>query len=99
MCTHTIPLFILYFLMEVVMSEIKQLLFCSVCDTGVDMDRAGFCLKTYGRTYCLDCGDKQATIDRSRWTVAQQYTKGNYQLITQDSARSVLRQTNPKNPR
>lgn len=81
------------------MSAIKQLLFCSVCEVDVNMDRADFCQKTYGKTFCLDCGDKQATIARSKWTIAQEYTKGNYQFITQDSVRSTLRQTNPKNTR
>ena len=88
-----------YRIQEVIMSAIKQLLFCSVCEVDVNMDRVDFCQKTYGRTFCLDCGDKQATIARSKWTIAQEYTKGNYQFITQDSVRSTLRQTNPKNTR
>jgi hypothetical protein len=33
---------------------------------------------------------------RKSWTVVQEYTKGNYQLVTASAAYVTLRQTNPK---
>lgn len=46
-----------------------------------------------GFTLCKDCGEENATQARSHWTVAQLYSKGNYQLITDPTD---LTRTNPK---
>ena len=46
-----------------------------------------------GITTCLVCGDREAGQARLGWCVAQEYNKGNYQLIT---APAILRGTNPK---
>ena len=46
-----------------------------------------------GYTTCLPCGDSVAKQARLRWCVAQEYTKGNYQLITNLEA---LKQANPR---
>lgn len=42
---------------------------------------------------CLVCGDREASRQRMGWCVAQEYNKGNYQLITNPA---TLRGTNPK---
>ncbi len=52
-----------------------------------------------GRQSCLFCGEEQARLERLSWTVAQQYQKGPYQLITANTALSVLHNTNQKNLR
>ena len=46
-----------------------------------------------GITTCLVCGDREASRQRMGWCVAQEYNKGNYQLITDPAA---LRGINPK---
>ena len=46
-----------------------------------------------GITTCLICGDGIAERERMTWCVAQEYNKGNYQLITDPA---TLRGTNPK---
>jgi len=46
-----------------------------------------------GITTCLVCGDREASRQRMGWCVAQEYNKGNYQLITDPA---TLRGTNPK---
>ena len=46
-----------------------------------------------GFTTCLSCGDRAAKQARLGWCVAQEYSKGNYQLITNPE---TLKQTNPK---
>jgi len=46
-----------------------------------------------GYTTCLPCGDSAAKQVRAGWCVAQEYTKGNYQLITNLEA---LKQANPR---
>jgi hypothetical protein len=45
------------------------------------------------------CGEEQAQRQRNGWCVVQEYGKGGYQFVTNDSARATLRQTNQKNPR
>jgi hypothetical protein len=46
-----------------------------------------------GYLTCLPCGEYQAIKMRSSWTIAQLYSKGNYQLVTD---LSDLTRTNPK---
>lgn len=64
------------------------------------MTRCVKCNKPYsparaklGITTCLVCGDREAGQARLGWCVAQEYTKGNYQLITN---LETLKQANPK---
>ena len=49
-----------------------------------------------GYKWCLPCGEAQAKEARKSWCVVQEYTKGNYQFITQSSAAVALCDTNPK---
>lgn len=54
-----------------------------------------YALRRYelGYDLCMTCGEETARIARASWCVAQLYSKGNYQLVTdlQD-----LTRTNPK---
>ena len=52
-----------------------------------------------GYKLCLMCGEDAAREERTRWTVVQEYGKGNYQLVTGAAARTTLKQTNQKVPR
>lgn len=52
-----------------------------------------------GYRLCLWCGEEAARQERKRWTIVQEYTKGNYQFITSSAAYVTLRQTNPKENR
>jgi len=52
-----------------------------------------------GYKRCLFCGEDQAIAERASWCVIQEYTKGNYQLVTPTSAFTTLKQTNPKENR
>lgn len=61
---------------------------CVVCDDLYPAAR-----KKLGYPTCPACGERMATEARSKWTVAQEYNKGNYQLITDPA---TLRGTNPK---
>jgi tRNA(Ile2) C34 agmatinyltransferase TiaS len=49
-----------------------------------------------GYKFCLPCGDKVASEDRKTWCIVQEYGKGAYQLVTPESAKTTLRQTNQK---
>ena len=49
--------------------------------------------RSLGYTTCLSCGEQAAKQARAGWCVAQEYSKGNYQLITDPNN---LRHTNPK---
>ena len=61
---------------------------CTQCNTTFPAARAKL-----GYTTCLSCGDSAAKQVRLGWCVAQEYTKGNYQLITNLEA---LKQANPR---
>lgn len=61
---------------------------CVVCDELYAAERAAL-----GYPTCPECGERMAVKARSNWTVAQEYNKGNYQLITNPA---TLRGTNPK---
>jgi len=66
------------------------------CHCGDDIDPRRVAL---GYRVCLPCGERNARIERQSWTVVQEYTKGNYQLVTASAAYVTLRQTNPKENR
>ena len=52
-----------------------------------------------GYRLCLECGEEHARQERMSWCIVQPYGKGNYQLVTPESARDVLKNTNQKHPR
>ena len=52
-----------------------------------------------GYRHCMFCGEDQARAERSNWTIIQEYGKGGYMYVSQESARTTLLDTNPKNPR
>ena len=67
---------------------------CRQCGDDIDYRRYQL-----GYRICLWCGEEAATTERLSWCVVQEYTKGNYQLVTTASAATTLKQTNPKNTR
>lgn len=68
------------------------------CHCGDDIDPRRWALGPEHRM-CLKCGEANARQARKSWTVVQEYTKGNYQLVTASAAFVTLRQTNPKENR
>jgi hypothetical protein len=68
----------------------------AVCTCGEDIDPRRVAL---GYRVCIWCGEESARQERKGWTVVQEYTKGNYQLVTASAAYVTLRQTNPKENR
>jgi ribosomal protein L37AE/L43A len=72
----------------------KQLYACRECGDDIEPKRVQI-----GYRLCLWCGEDAAQADRKRWTVVQEYTKGNYQFITPTAAATTLKQTNPKEQR
>jgi len=51
------------------------------------------------QAFCIQCErarEHNAQVVRSSWCVVQEYGKGNYQLVTQQSAMTTLKQTNQK---
>ena len=71
-----------------------QDLYCTWCGDDVEPRRW-----LIGHHTCLFCGEEQARAGRASWTVTQQYQKGPYQYVTQETAPTMLRQTNQKNLR
>lgn len=67
---------------------------CTICGSDVHIERWNL-----GYHYCKSCGDVLAREERESWCIAQEYGKGNYQLITNAYARQTLRNTNQKNTR
>ena len=67
---------------------------CWTCGDDVSPER-----RALGYKLCLFCGEEYAREERSSWCIVQEYTKGNYQFITDTSAMTILKQTNPKNIR
>lgn len=67
---------------------------CRTCGDDIDPRR-----HQLGYRVCLWCGEEAATTERMSWCVIQEYTKGNYQLVTPASAPTTLKQTNPKSIR
>jgi len=72
----------------------KQLYACRECGDDIEPRRVQL-----GYKLCLWCGEDAAQADRKSWTVVQEYTKGNYQFVTNTAAAITLKQTNPKNLR
>lgn len=52
-----------------------------------------------GYKVCLFCGEEAARAERNRWTVVQEYGKGNYMFVPAKAALRTLRETNQKQPR
>jgi len=52
-----------------------------------------------GYKLCLTCGELHAIAARASWCVVQEYGKGNYQYVTNESALTTLKQTNQKGVR
>jgi hypothetical protein len=67
---------------------------CTECGDDVHVERWNL-----GFRLCLFCGEEAARMERKSWCVIQEYTKGNYQLVTTAQAHTTLRQTNPKENR
>jgi hypothetical protein len=67
---------------------------CIDCGDDVHIERWAL-----GYKWCKFCGEDRARTERSSWCVIQEYTKGNYQLVTSTQAHTTLRQTNPKENR
>ena len=77
------------------MSNIKRMLFiCRECGDDIEPKR-----DELGYRLCLLCGEEAARQERSSWTVIQEYTKGNYQYVTNTAVHTTLKQTNPKEQR
>jgi len=72
----------------------KQLYACRECGDDIEPRRVQL-----GYKLCLWCGEDAAQTARKSWTVVQEYTKGNYQFVTNTAAAVTLKQTNPKNLR
>lgn len=67
---------------------------CIDCGDDVPSDRyQAFCI------FCERDREHSAETERKSWCVIQEYTKGNYQLVTPATAHTTLRQTNPKENR
>jgi len=67
---------------------------CSDCGDDVHVSRY--------QAFCRLCEldrNHEATKERKKWTVVQEYTKGAYQFVTATSAPTTLKQTNPKENR
>ena len=65
-------------------------------DCGDDVHNERWAL---GYKWCKFCGEDRARTERESWCVIQEYTKGNYMFVTNASAPTTLRQTNPKENR
>lgn len=67
---------------------------CESCGDDVHVERWNL-----GYRVCKACGDMQAREERTSWCIIQEYGKGNYQFVSAESARTVLVNTNQKQPR
>ena len=67
---------------------------CTICGDEFPTERWAL-----GYRMCLFCGEDFARAERKSWTVVQEYGKGGYMFVTQDSAKRTLKQTNQKNLR
>lgn len=67
---------------------------CVDCGDDYPTERAQLGYRT-----CLFCGEDRARTERQSWCVIQEYTKGNYQFVTETSAPMTLRNTNQKSTR
>lgn len=70
-------------------------MYCIKCKVnGVGRKRASF-----GHLICKPCGEEAAMDERATWCVVQEYGKGGYMYVTQQSAPLTLKQTNQKDIR
>lgn len=70
-------------------------MYCIKCKVnGVGRKRASF-----GHLICKPCGEEAAIGERATWCVVQEYGKGGYMYVTQQSAPLTLKQTNQKDIR
>jgi len=70
------------------MNDIKE---CIDCGEEFPIERyQAFCF------WCEHDREHSAKVVRDSWCVVQEYGKGNYQLVTPQSAKTTLRQTNQK---
>ena len=67
---------------------------CTDCGDDVHIERWNL-----GYRWCKFCGEDRARTERASWCIIQEYTKGNYQLVTPTQAPITMRQTNPKENR
>lgn len=67
---------------------------CIECGKPYPLARAQLGYRT-----CLQCGEHGAEQVRKSWCVIQEYGKGNYQLVTPQTAMQSLKQTNQKHIR
>jgi len=67
---------------------------CLACGDDIRIERWQL-----GYRFCLFCGEDQARAERASWTIIQEYTKGNYMLVTPANVHTTLKQTNPKENR
>jgi hypothetical protein len=67
---------------------------CTDCGDDVASSRWSLGYRT-----CLFCGEDRARAERASWTIIQEYTKGNYQYVSNSSASLTLKQTNQKSLR
>ena len=67
---------------------------CRQCGEDINPKRSAL-----GYSLCLLCGEEYSRSERESWCIVQEYTKGNYQLVTPASVATTLKQTNPKESR
>lgn len=67
---------------------------CRECGDDVHMERWNL-----GFRLCLFCGEEAARADRKSWCIIQEYGKGGYMYVSNESAPVTLKQTNQKNLR
>jgi hypothetical protein len=67
---------------------------CIDCGDDVHIERWAL-----GYHYCKFCGEDRAKAERASWCVVMEYGKGNYQFVTNASARATLINTNQKQQR
>ena len=67
---------------------------CVDCGDDVHIERWAL-----GYKWCKFCGEDRAKSDRESWCVVMEYGKGNYQLVTPQTALHTLKQTNQKQVR
>lgn len=64
---------------------------CRVCGDDIEPPE-----RAHIKSVCLFCGEEAARQERTSWCIIQEYTKGAYQFVTNTSAYTTLKQTNPK---
>lgn len=72
---------------------------CTHCAEEVPPARAELQKRNKEPVLCAPCGDIRAAQKRNTWCVIQEYGKGAYQFVTNESAPLTLKQTNQKHLR